>query len=98
MANIKINFDGLDQNASALNTKLANYNDLLNRMTQMRQRIKSTWEGKSAESWDNIMEQYIAKSNKYIDVINGFLDYTKNVSSNFSQLDSECANIINNSF
>ncbi len=70
MANIKINFDGLDQNASALNTKLANYNDLLNRMTQMRQRIKSTWEGKSAEAWDNIMEQYIAKSNRYIDVIN----------------------------
>lgn len=98
MANIKINFDGLDKNVSALNSKLSTYNELLGKMTQMRQTVSSSWEGKAAESWNNIMEQYIAKSNRYVDVISGFIQYVKSVSSEFSQLDSECANNINNSF
>lgn len=98
MSDIKINYGGIGEQINALNTKISEYSDLLQNASTIKQNVISSWEGKAAEAWNETVSGYIQKSQGLIDVLREFINYAQSVSSGFQSLDTECANLINNSF
>ena len=98
MSDIRINYDGIEEQLSALRTKSSEYETLLKNASALRQAVISSWEGKSANAWSETVNGYINKSSGLINVLGEFSKYAQEVITGFRTLDSECAAMINNSF
>lgn len=98
MSDIKINFAGIEEGVSSLNSKMSEYSSLLSNASGITKTITSEWEGNAAKSWESLMDGYLKKSTSLIDALRAYMEYAKSVASDFQALDQECANAINNSF
>ena len=58
MAHIKIDYDGLAQQSSALKNYQSTYENLCTRMRNMSDQVASTWEGSAATAFSKLMQQY----------------------------------------
>ena len=95
MAHIKIDYDGLEQQSSALKNYQSTYENLCTRMKNMSDQVASTWEGSAATAFSQLMQQYQQQGSHIIGTIQGYANTTKN---SFQSVDQECANLIRNSF
>lgn len=98
MAHIKINYDGLEQQASVLNQYIQDYEALNARINILTEKISSGWQGKSSVAFTEMMSKYIAQAKKMTDVIEAFRGYAVGVKTGFEAVDMQCANMIRNSF
>ena len=55
MAHIKIDYDGLAQQSSALKNYQSTYENLCTRMKNMSDQVASTWEGSAATAFSQLM-------------------------------------------
>ncbi len=98
MAHIKIDYDGLAQQASTINSISESYEALNTRLKTLEQKIASGWEGEASKAYAEMMQKYILQSTKMKGVIDEFKSYGILVSNDFQEVDKTCATWIQNSF
>ncbi len=98
MAHIKIDYDGLSQQAAALKNYQSTYENLCTRMRNMSDQISSTWEGSAATAFAQLMQQYQQQGAHISEIIGTIQGYADTTSNSFQSVDQECANLIRNSF
>lgn len=98
MAKIKIDFEGLLQEAGNLKGDIEEYNSQQAAFQSLTASIREGWKGLSGDSYCNKMNDYFKEGQKMIDVLTEFLDNVKGAAKDFDQIDMECANLINRSF
>ncbi len=98
MSDIKINFQGIADAVSSMKSAASHYADLLKASSNLHNTMISDWEGSASKAWSSSVNSYICKGQNYVDVLNSFTQYAELIIGEFSQLDSECAALINNSF
>lgn len=98
MALIKVNFDGLDQQVGAIANQIQSYEALNTRTTNMINQISATWQGEAATAYIEKLNSYLAEARKMVGVLEAFKGYANISSTEFRELDQNCANDIRNSF
>ena len=98
MAHIRIDYDGLAQQSSALKEYASTYESLCSRMKNMSDQISIAWEGEAAEQFARLMEQYQQQGRSVIEIIRTIQGYADTASNSFQSVDQECASLIRNSF
>ena len=98
MALIKIMYDGLEQQVSAMNNNIQTYESLNARALNLKERISSTWEGEAANAYVEKIGSYISEAQKMTSVLEAFKGYANDSSIRFRDLDQSCAIRIRNSF
>jgi WXG100 family type VII secretion target len=98
MAQIRIDYDGLAQQSSALKNYATTYESLCTRMKNMSDQIGTTWDGEAANAFVQLMEQYRQQGSVVTEIIQTIQGYADKASSSFQTVDQESANLIRNSF
>lgn len=98
MAHIKINFDGLAQQASTMSNLTQSYEALNTRMNNLTQRISAQWQGEASRAYVEMMQKYCQQAGKMVGILQAFRSYASNASTDFSDVDNTCAGMIRNSF
>ena len=98
MAKIKIDFDGLLQEAGNLKGDIEEYNSQQTAFQSLTASIREGWKGVSGDSYCNRMNDYFREGQKIINVLGQFLENVNGAAKDFDQIDMECANLINRSF
>ena len=98
MAKIKIDFDGLLQEADNLKADIEDYKAQQNAFQSLTASIKEGWKGVSGDSYCNKMNDYFREGQKMVDILGEFLGNVNNAVSSFDQIDMDCADLINRSF
>jgi WXG100 family type VII secretion target len=98
MAKIRIDYDGLAQQSSALKSYATTYESLCTRMKNMSEQIATTWDGAAADAFAQLMEQYRQQGTAITEIIQTIQGYADTTSSSFQTVDQESANLIRNSF
>ena len=98
MAHIRIDYDGLMQQASAIGNISSSYEALNTRLKFLEQKIGAGWEGEASRAYAEMMQKYIAQSAKMKTVIDEFKAYAAKVTGDFQEVDKACAALIKNSF
>ncbi|MBQ1342092.1 MAG: WXG100 family type VII secretion target [Erysipelotrichaceae bacterium] len=98
MARIRINYDNLEQNTSSLKNSIESYEELNTRLNNLIEQIRSTWSGKAADSYVEMMRGYQRQARSMIDVLESFMKYANKADNDFAAIDAQCAQKIRNSF
>ena len=98
MAHIRINYDGLQQQSSAMRSCIHNYEAVISRTNSLLAQIQESWEGNASMNYTQRMANYMQQIRKMIEVLNRFRTISDSVANRFSATDTNCANIINRSF
>lgn len=98
MAHIKIDYDGLMQQASVVGNISASYEDLNSRLKEMTKKINDGWQGEASREYGEMMQKYIVQATKMKGIIDEFRQYATKVTSDFQEVDRICAVSIRNSF
>lgn len=98
MAKIKIDYDGISQQESSLNSVLSEFESLNSRLKNLSTTISDNWEGEAATAYAEMMAKYYVQANKMANVFESFKKYMNDVMNRYSSVDKECSNLINNSF
>ena len=98
MAIIKVNFDGLEQQAGNIANQIQSYEALNTRATNMINQISSSWQGEAATAYIEKINLYLTEARKMVGVLEAFKRYANSSSAEFRELDQACANDIRNSF
>lgn len=98
MSHIKIDFDGLAQQASSLNRYIQTYESLNARMKNLTQQISAGWQGEASRAFLEMMQKYSKEASKMIEVLSAFRGYATSTSMDFEEVDKSCAVMIRNSF
>jgi WXG100 family type VII secretion target len=98
MAHIKIDYDGLMQQASALNNQISQYEALGSKALGLMSQMQSTWKGESCDAYIEMMQGYLREASKMTGVLQAFKEYAEQATRDFSDIDQQCAALINNSF
>lgn len=98
MAHIKIDFDGLNQQASTIGSITQSYESLNGRMKSLTEQISSGWEGEASKSYVEMMQKYIDQSGKMVNILETFKNYAVSATNDFAEVDQACASLIRNAF
>lgn len=98
MAHIKIDYDGLMQQASVIGGISASYESLNTRLKALEQKVTDGWEGEASRAFGDMMQKYIKQSHHMKEIIDLFRGYATDATSSFQEVDQRCAAIIRNSF
>lgn len=98
MAIIKIVYDGLDQQVSAIGNQIQQYEALNSRAMSLKEKVASTWQGEAANAYVEKLTSYISEAQKMTSILEAFKGYANNSSVKFKELDQSCAIRIRNSF
>jgi WXG100 family type VII secretion target len=98
MAHIKIHFDGLAQQVSALNNYIQTYESLNTRMKNLTEQMSAGWQGEASRAFLEMMQKYSKEASKLVGVLGAFRGYASNASTDFEEVDKRCASLIRNSF
>lgn len=98
MAHIRINYDGLNQQASAMKAAIQTYEGLNGRMTNLTEQISSSWVGESSRAYVEMMGKYSRQAKEMSQIMQEFLKYTTTALTDFSEVDRRCASRIRNAF
>lgn len=98
MANIRIDYDGLAQQASVLKGYASTYESLCARMKNISDQVASGWEGQAANAFTENMTGYLRQGSVISEIIQTVQGYADDTSNSFQTVDQECASLIRNSF
>ena len=98
MPDIRIDYDGLEQQASNIKGISDSYEGLNKQLEELKARIASGWEGKASNAYSEMMQNYTVKIAKMKGLLDKFAGTAREVNTNFQTVDQECANLIRNSF
>ena len=98
MPNIRINYDGLEQQASNIKGISDSYEGLNKRLEELKVKTTSGWEGEASNAYSEMMQNYILKAAKMKGLLDKFAGIAKEVNINFQTVDQECAKLIRDSF
>lgn len=98
MAKIKIDVDALKANASSLDARIADMQNLNTRLESLISRIQASWEGQASITYIAKITAQAAKAKKMVEVLMEYKKYVENAVSKFSTIDNNAANKIKNSF
>ena len=98
MAEIKIDYDGIAQQASKLSSLLSEYEGLNTRLKTLSSTISESWDGEAARAFSEMMGKYASQAQKLAQVIEAMRKHMTDTETTFEMVDQECANLINNSF
>lgn len=98
MAKIKIDFDGLLQEAGNLKGDIQEYNAQQTAFQTLTASIQEGWKGLSGDSYCRKMNDYFREGQKIIDILSQFLENVNSTVTSFDQVDAQCADLINRSF
>ena len=98
MARIKIDIDALKSNASALEGRIAELQNLNSRLESLIAQIQASWEGQASIVYIAKLTAQAAKSKKMVEVLMEYKKYVETAISKFSSVDTNAANKIKNSF
>ena len=70
MADIRIDYDGLEKQIAAINTISASYEAANKRLEMLKEKIISGWEGSASNAFAEMMQKYIIQSNKMEEILN----------------------------
>lgn len=93
-----MDFNGLTQQAAAINSSIQTYDSLITRMRNASAQIGASWEGEAGQAFTELMGKYIREAGKMTDVLETIKKYASDVSADFEELDRNCASRIRNSF
>ena len=95
---IKIDYDGLTQQAATLKNLSASYEALVGRMSNLSSQMTAGWEGNASKAFLELMEKYIQQGKSLKEILDLMQSYAGDAVNTFQSVDQECANMINNSF
>lgn len=98
MAHIRIDYDGLMQQVSSLNSQIEQYQTLGGRVNSLLAQMQSSWEGNACNSYISMMHGYMQKAEKMTAVLSAFKSYAEGAANDFTQTDRQCAEIIKSAF
>lgn len=96
MAQIRVNPEGLRQNASAISGKISELQSLNTRLTSLISSIDSSWDGEASQVYITTMSRYAEKARSMVDVLQELKRYMEQAASRFEQKDRDGANRIRN--
>lgn len=94
MPNIKVNIDGLNNNSNNISSKIAELQNLNNRLDSLIARIADSWEGDASEAYINLLRSYAEHAKNMINILNEYKKYIDKTVVKFSELDRNKANIV----
>ena len=95
---IKIDYDGLTQQAATLKNLSAAYEALVGRKSNLSSQMTAGWEGNASKAFLELMEKYIQQGKSLKEILDLMQSYAGDAVNTFQSVDQECANMINNSF
>ena len=98
MAKIKVDIEALKSNASSLEGRIAELQNLNNRLEALIARIQASWEGQASIIYIAKITAQAAKAKKMVEVLTEYKKYVENAVAKFSNVDSTSANKIKGSF
>lgn len=98
MANIKINYDGLQQQSASLRNCVQNYDSIISRTNNLIAEIQAGWQGESSVAYTETLMKYLQQAKQMETVIDRFRSISDIVTTRFSDVDNQCAQMINGSF
>ena len=98
MAHIKIDYDGLMQQASTLGNQISQYEALGSRVNGLIGQMQASWKGESCNAFTETMQDYMREASKMVGVLQAFKSYAEQATKDFSDVDQQCAVMIRNSF
>ena len=98
MALIKVDYDGLTQQASRLGGLTSSYEGLISQMKSLAVRIGEGWEGEASAAYQQKLTEYVQQTTTLTSALEAFRNYALNAVQGFEAADSECAAAIRNSF
>lgn len=98
MAEIKLNYDVLSQQAGNLEKLKTDYTTLEAKTQTMIREMQEKWAGDSCQAFAIKMGEYMKEIAKIIAILERFRTYTNSTTTDFKMVDQECANLIRNSF
>ena len=98
MAKIKVDIEALKSNASSLEGRIAELQNLNTRLEALISRIQASWEGQASIIYIAKITAQAAKAKKMVEVLTEYKKYVENAVSKFSNVDSTSANKIKGSF
>lgn len=98
MAKIKVDIEALKSNASSLEGRIAELQNLNTRLEALIARIQASWEGQASIIYIAKITAQAAKAKKMVEVLTEYKKYVENAVAKFSNVDSTSANKIKGSF
>lgn len=98
MSHIQIDFDGLSQQASAINSNSQSYESLISSMQSLASEIGTSWEGGAAVSFQETLQKYLTEANKMKGGLDAVRKYASDTVATFEALDQSCAALIRGAF
>lgn len=98
MAHIRIDYDGLAQQVSSLNSQIEQYETLGSRVRTLTGQMQSSWEGNACNQYISMMQNYMNQSEKITGILREFKGYAERASAEFRQTDHTCAQAIRSTF
>ena len=91
MPNIKVNIDGLNNNSNNISSKIAELQNLNNRLDSLIARIADSWEGDASEAYINLLRSYAEHAKNMVNILNEHKRYIDKTVVKFSELDKNKA-------
>lgn len=98
MAQIKIDYDGLQQQSAAMRNCIQNYESLISRTNAVVSQIQDSWQGESSVAYVETVSKYIQQANLLTGILERIRSTSDIVTNRFSEVDNKCAQMINSSF
>lgn len=98
MAQIKIDYDGLQQQSAAMRNCIQNYESLISRTNAVVSQIQDSWQGESSVAYIETVSKYIQQANLLTGILERIRSTSDIVTNRFSEVDNKCAQMINSSF
>lgn len=98
MAKIKIDENALRANATALNSRITELQNLNNRLNELIIRIGDSWDGQASVAFITRITAQAAKAKKMEEVLQEYKNYVESTVEKFTTLDNSAASRIRGSF
>lgn len=98
MPHIKINFDGLNQQANTIGSLAKTFGGLYGRMNTLTEEVKDGWTGQASGAFGEMMARYASQTQLMGTILEAFQKYAAQAAADFDQTDRACANAIRNAF
>ncbi len=98
MALIRIDYDALNQQASALGGLTSDYEGLIAQMKSLSALIGDGWGGEASAAFQQKLTEYAQQASSLTSALEAFRSYALNAVRGFDEVDTECAASIMNAF
>lgn len=97
MARIKVDVNGLRDNANKISQQIQTLESLNNRLDGLLNRVSDSWTGNASEQYIETMRLHKQKTQGMITVLQNFKGYMEQAATRFESVDHDGASRIRNS-